>query len=328
MYTVGWLPCGNEQVGSSRISVFNVHKEFLKMNITSYILQTPSTVQHELKISTKRIQRMLRRHPLDILFLQKVFDKRVIELAQSQHIKVVLGVCDVVNEIAPLLDVADAIVVYSNYHKEHLPEHIQRKVHILPSGYETPTSLCRIHKDQAPLRAVSFGARISSFPSWLIEGVAHLDYRPVGIGFDNTIRHRIWKQKGEHHKWSLQNVYSILSNCDVGMIHANMNGEFWKYKSPNRLIQMMALGLPVIASPIPSYSQIIEQGKNGFLATSRQDWMHYLEILRDVETRIQIGAHARESVLSSFGIQQQANCYHDLFMRLLEHQSYRLNKCT
>ena len=39
-----------------------------------------------------------------------------------------------------------------------------------------------------------------------------------------------------------------------------------------KLIQYMASGIPVVASPVGVNSKIIEDGVNGFLVESRNDW--------------------------------------------------------
>jgi glycosyltransferase involved in cell wall biosynthesis len=68
----------------------------------------------------------------------------------------------------------------------------------------------------------------------------------------------------------------------------------------------MAVGLPVIATPIPAYEPVMEHGRAGFFARSRDDWMTYLEALRDPVHRRRIGQQARESVLARYSREEQA----------------------
>jgi glycosyltransferase involved in cell wall biosynthesis len=79
----------------------------------------------------------------------------------------------------------------------------------------------------------------------------------------------------------------------------------------------MCIGLPVIATPIPSYEPVIEQGCNGFLASSVDDWFAYLEELRDPARRQTMGAHARKSVLKQYSKEEQARHLTDVLHELV-----------
>jgi glycosyltransferase involved in cell wall biosynthesis len=68
----------------------------------------------------------------------------------------------------------------------------------------------------------------------------------------------------------------------------------------------MAIGLPVVATPIPSYEPVIKQGVNGFLARSQGDWVRCLSALRDPDARRAIGRNARESALTGYSKELQA----------------------
>jgi glycosyltransferase involved in cell wall biosynthesis len=68
----------------------------------------------------------------------------------------------------------------------------------------------------------------------------------------------------------------------------------------------MSMGLPVVACPVPSYRDVIVQGENGFLATSRDEWLRCFEELRDPRRREAIGRKARASVLPRYSKAEQA----------------------
>lgn len=68
----------------------------------------------------------------------------------------------------------------------------------------------------------------------------------------------------------------------------------------------MAVGLPVIATPIPAYEPVIVRGKNGFLAKSRTDWLTYLAALRDPALRQLMGQTARQTALDGYSMERQA----------------------
>ena len=78
-------------------------------------------------------------------------------------------------------------------------------------------------------------------------------------------------------------------------------------RSSNKLTQMMSAGLPVIAGPLPTYFDIIEQGVNGFIVETPEEWVEAFEALESKETRERIGRAARESVKDKFSLESQVN---------------------
>jgi glycosyltransferase involved in cell wall biosynthesis len=68
----------------------------------------------------------------------------------------------------------------------------------------------------------------------------------------------------------------------------------------------MSMGLPVVAAPVPSYTPVIKQGVNGFIAATRAQWLEYLDALRDPALRQQVGERAREAVVERYSKREQA----------------------
>jgi len=71
-----------------------------------------------------------------------------------------------------------------------------------------------------------------------------------------------------------------------------------------KLIQYMACGLPVIASPVGVNAEIVEHGVNGFLAETDAEWREALvTLLRDPDLRSRMGAAGRQKVEKQYSIQ-------------------------
>src|SRR5262249_61815948 len=79
---------------------------------------------------------------------------------------------------------------------------------------------------------------------------------------------------------------------------------------------LMGAGLPVIASPIPAYRTVIEQGRNGYLAESSEDWAAALGALRDPEARLAMGEAARRSAWNRFAPEVVAGRWESLLAAL------------
>ena len=114
--------------------------------------------------------------------------------------------------------------------------------------------------------------------------------------------------------WQARGVYDAMQYADIGIIPIERSEnplqsttvQFWKIKSENRLTMNMAFRLPVVATPIPSYESVVDQGKNAFLADSRADWIRCLEALRYPTARSEMGDKARASVIDRYSKNEQA----------------------
>jgi len=69
----------------------------------------------------------------------------------------------------------------------------------------------------------------------------------------------------------------------------------------------MCVGLPVVATPISSYEPLMQQGKKGYSAPTRGDWIACLDALRDPAARDRVGKQARVSVLQRYSMEKQAH---------------------
>jgi glycosyltransferase involved in cell wall biosynthesis len=114
--------------------------------------------------------------------------------------------------------------------------------------------------------------------------------------------------------WENEGVYHEMLQADIAIIPIEKEDTrlqsrkpaAWEVKSENRLTMKMSVGLPVIATPIPSYEPVIQHGVNGFFASSRHDWATCLSALRDPELRKEMGAAARYTVFKRYSMEEQA----------------------
>ncbi|MDR9769432.1 glycosyltransferase [Acetomicrobium sp.] len=80
--------------------------------------------------------------------------------------------------------------------------------------------------------------------------------------------------------WTEENEVAAIQNFDVGIMPLP-DGPWERGKCGYKLIQYMACGRPVVASPVGVNRQIVEHGVNGFLANDTADWITALRELRD-----------------------------------------------
>lgn len=107
-------------------------------------------------------------------------------------------------------------------------------------------------------------------------------------------------------EWTEASEVQSLQGFDVGIMPLE-DGPFERGKCGYKLVQYMACGLPVVASPIGVNSQIVEHGVNGFLARTDGEWAEALRTLSsDAALRRRMGAAGREKVERSYSLQSAA----------------------
>lgn len=100
--------------------------------------------------------------------------------------------------------------------------------------------------------------------------------------------------------WSEETEVSSIRRFDVGIMPL-LDGPFERGKCGYKLIQYMACGLPVVASPVGVNRQIVEHGVNGFLAETPEQWATALRtLLADPALRQQMGRAGRQKVEKSY----------------------------
>ena len=110
----------------------------------------------------------------------------------------------------------------------------------------------------------------------------------------------------ESRVWSEDDEVKDMQDFDVGIMPLT-DGPWERGKCGFKLIQYMACSLPVVASPVGVNSEIVESGKNGFLAKSKADWIHALNTLRnDKELRQRMGDAGRKKIEEQYCLQVTA----------------------
>lgn len=106
----------------------------------------------------------------------------------------------------------------------------------------------------------------------------------------------------EFRKWSLEREIEELQEFHIGIMPL-FDDEWCRGKCGLKLLQYMAAGLPVVASPVGVNSEIVEDGKNGFLAWDDEDWYKKLSMLCESQTlRESLGQEARKTVEEKYSL--------------------------
>jgi glycosyltransferase involved in cell wall biosynthesis len=95
--------------------------------------------------------------------------------------------------------------------------------------------------------------------------------------------------------WAEDTEISRIAQFDVGVMPLH-DTPWERGKCAYKLLQVMAAGKPVIASPVGANRQVVRHGVNGFLAETTEEWAEALRKLADPTLRQRMGAEARKTV--------------------------------
>ncbi|MCF6317552.1 MAG: glycosyltransferase family 4 protein [Marinosulfonomonas sp.] len=106
--------------------------------------------------------------------------------------------------------------------------------------------------------------------------------------------------------WCEADEINAIQTFDIGIMPVP-DEPFERGKCGYKLIQYMACGLPVVASPVGVNAQIVEHGVNGFLASTDAEWDEALsKLINDPKLRETMGRAGRKKVEQEYSLQVQS----------------------
>ncbi len=134
----------------------------------------------------------------------------------------------------------------------------------------------------------------------LLTGVAQTHgARLTAIGASGTAPHSLV----DILPWSEETEVADIQRMDIGIMPLT-DTPWSRGKCGYKLLQYMACGLPVVASPVGVNADIVEHGVNGFLATTEAEWREALTaLLRDPGLRQRMGQEGRRKVERDYSLQ-------------------------
>lgn len=101
-------------------------------------------------------------------------------------------------------------------------------------------------------------------------------------------------------KWDPKREAEQISSFDIGLMPLKID-EWSKGKCAMKLLQYMAAGIPGIATAVGVNTKIIEDGINGFVAVTLDEWKTKLKLLlEDPSLRKSMGIAARSTIVNQY----------------------------
>jgi glycosyltransferase involved in cell wall biosynthesis len=102
--------------------------------------------------------------------------------------------------------------------------------------------------------------------------------------------------------WSEDCEIPFLQNIDIGIMPLT-DTPWARGKCGYKLIQYMACGLPVIASPVGVNKEIVEHGVNGYLVETDEEWRIAIKkLMSDADLRRSMGLAGRKKIENAYSL--------------------------
>lgn len=222
------------------------------------------------------------------------------DMHHSKVVRMLLG-----HKIDHVMRGAALVIVGNEYLAERARQAGARRVEYLPSVVDVPRYGESKGAAGSPFRIGWIGSPVTApYLAHIQDALTLLshdaDIQVTLIGAGNTTPfpdiHTTmlpWDERLEH---------SIAELFDVGIMPLE-EGPFERGKCGYKLIQYMAGGIPVIASPVGVNQQIVEPGINGYLATSTEEWVTALQtLIRDEQLRSRLGKAGRKKAEEMYNL--------------------------
>ena len=116
--------------------------------------------------------------------------------------------------------------------------------------------------------------------------------------------------------WNKKDELKELNEIDIGIMPLP-DDEWAKGKCGLKGLQYMALEIATLMSPVGVNSEIIQDGENGFLASTNEEWFEKISMLIENETlRNKIAKAGRQTVEQKYSVNAQKGNYLKYFNEL------------
>lgn len=135
----------------------------------------------------------------------------------------------------------------------------------------------------------------------VMQGHSHIRFRVVGyLELDSR-----WEELADRVEripfLPYRDMLSRLAECDINLAPLDEGSAFCHGKSELKFFEAGLVGVPTVASPTDTFLRAIENGLDGFIAATSDEWRDALmRLVRSPKLRAAVGAKARETALRRY----------------------------
>jgi len=114
-------------------------------------------------------------------------------------------------------------------------------------------------------------------------------------------------------KWNKESEIDDLLRLDIGIMPLH-NDKWANGKCGFKALQYMALGIPALVSPVGVNTKIVDNGINGFICDTENDWLHNLEkLLSNFELLQTLATNTRKKIEDNYSVNSNKENFIKLF---------------
>ena len=207
-----------------------------------------------------------------------------------------------------IMKMADLVVVGNDYLSDYAHSAGAKRIEKVPTVVDVERYFVRDRESNRPLTVGWIGTPVTAkFLTHISEAlqavVNKCGVNIVAVG----AKPQQWDGLPvEVRPWQESTEVAEIQDFDVGLMPLP-DEPYERGKCGYKLIQYMACGKPVVASPVGVNAEIVQHGENGFLAKTTDEWIDALSrLLEDRQLRLRMGQAGRSMVESNYSLQMQA----------------------
>jgi glycosyltransferase involved in cell wall biosynthesis len=225
---------------------------------------------------------------------------------------------------ADLIAMADLVIAGNDYLAEYAHHH-NDKVVVIPTVIDTDAYRNQEQRQAQEQQTVTIGWTGS------LTSVVHLEpalplLRRLQREHGDRLRFRVISDKAftdpelkvDGVIWNAQEEARQLDAIDIGIMPLP-DDEWSRGKCGFKGLQYMGMGKAVVLSRVGVNTSIVQDGVNGFLASTEAEWMEKLSrLIADADLRRRLGAEARRTVQERYSVAVWRDRYLELFNELIK----------
>jgi glycosyltransferase involved in cell wall biosynthesis len=192
---------------------------------------------------------------------------------------------------------------------------------VIPSVVDTDHYVPQRHDQSSEELVVGWMGTASNFPSLrlalpsLVRAIETLPRARLRIVSNGELPEWVAHPRVEQWRWHEQTELMALQSFDVGLMPLE-DTELTRGKCGFKMIQYMAVGVPVLSSAVGANVDIFQGSRAGLLVGSGDDWgQRLLELLSSKERFRTMGEAGRAHAVASYSVRSVVDRYLAIFER-------------
>lgn len=228
------------------------------------------------------------------------------DMSQNMHVRRFLG-----GKIDSVMRNSKSVVAGNDYLAEYAIKAGAAEVYVVPTVVDSLRYRSRLGKSGSKLTIGWIGSPstekyVVGIRQALLNISQLYSFRLVLMGASAQVVNELLGLEVEVLPWSEESESDFIQSLDLGIMPL-VDGPWEKGKCGYKLIQYMACGVPVIATPVGVNVKIVFDNKCGLLAADLEEWENSLgQLLSDPVARETYGAAGRIAVENEYSLGVQA----------------------